>query len=80
FVVTADVPVPPNRENNIRNGFQTPMKITPQVAWDIATHPDWLFNIFARTYFNHGMPHFENMDAGQGPPVLSKNLMRNIGA
>jgi L-lactate dehydrogenase (cytochrome) len=26
------------------------------------------------------MPHFENMDAGQGPPVLSKNLMRNIGA
>ena len=26
------------------------------------------------------MPHFENMDAKQGPPVLSKNLMRNIGA
>ena len=28
---------------------------------------------------NHGMPHFENMDAKRGPPVLSKNLMRNIG-
>jgi L-lactate dehydrogenase (cytochrome) len=80
FVVTADVPVPPNRENNIRNGFQTPMKITPRVAWDIATHPDWLFNVFARTFINHGMPHFENMDASAGPPVLSKNLMRNIGA
>ncbi|MFO1107598.1 MAG: alpha-hydroxy acid oxidase [Bradyrhizobium sp.] len=80
FVVTADVPVPPNRENNIRNGFQTPMKITPRVAWDIATHPRWLFGIFARTFVNHGMPHFENMDASQGPPVLSKNLMRNIGA
>ena len=80
FVVTADVPVPPNRENNIRNGFQTPIKITPRVAWDIATHPDWLFNIFARTFINHGMPRFENMDAAAGPPVLSKNLMRNIGA
>lgn len=80
FVVTADVPVPPNRENNIRNGFQTPMKITPRVAWDIATHPDWLLNIFARTVVSHGMPRFENMDASAGPPVLSKNLMRNIGA
>jgi L-lactate dehydrogenase (cytochrome) len=80
FVVTADVPVPPNRENNIRNGFQTPIKITPRVAWDAVTHPHWLFGTIARTMINHGMPHFENMDAGRGPPVLSKNLMRNIGA
>ena len=80
FVVTADVPVPPNRENNIRNGFQTPIKITPRVAWDTVTHPHWLFGTFARTLINHGMPHFENMDAGRGPPMLSKNLMRNIGA
>ena len=33
-----------------------------------------------RTVKNHGMPHFENMDAQRGPPVLAKNLMRNIGA
>lgn len=79
FVVTADVPVPPNRENNIRNGFQVPLAITPRVAWDTLTHPDWLLNIWLRTCINHGMPHFENMDSKQGPPVLSKNLMRNIG-
>ena len=79
FVVTADVPVPPNRENNIRNGFQVPLAITPRVAWDTITHPDWLFGTWARTLMNHGMPHFENMDAKRGPPVLSKNLMRNIG-
>lgn len=79
FVVTADVPVPPNRENNIRNGFQVPLEITPRVFWDTVTHPDWLLNTWARTVFNHGMPHFENMDSKQGPPVLSKNLMRNIG-
>lgn len=80
FVVTADVPVPPNRENNIRNGFQVPLAITPRVFWDTITHPHWLFGCWARTVRNHGMPHFENMDAKRGPPVMSKNLMRNIGA
>jgi L-lactate dehydrogenase (cytochrome) len=80
FVVTADVPVPPNRENNIRNGFQVPLAITPRVFWDTITHPHWLLGTWARTVKNHGMPHFENMDAKQGPPVLAKNLMRNIGA
>jgi L-lactate dehydrogenase (cytochrome) len=79
FVVTADVPVPPNRENNIRNGFQVPLAITPRVAWDSLTHPHWLFGTWTRTLLNHGMPHFENMDAMRGPPVLAKNLMRNIG-
>ena len=43
------------------------------------THPHWLFGVWARTVMNHGMPHFENMDAKRGPPVLAKNLMRNIG-
>jgi len=79
FVVTADVPVPPNRENNIRNGFRVPINITPRVAWDTISHPHWLFGTWARTIVNHGMPHFENMDARRGPPVLAKNLMRNIG-
>src|SRR4051795_12942946 len=79
FVVTADVPVPANRENNIRNGFQVPMAVTPRVAWDIASHPHWLLGCWARTVINHGMPHFENMDAQRGPAVLAKNLMRNIG-
>jgi L-lactate dehydrogenase (cytochrome) len=79
FVVTADVPVAPNRENNIRNGFQVPLAVTPRVAWDTITHPHWLLGTWARTLLNHGMPHFENMDAMRGPPVLSKSLMRNIG-
>lgn len=79
FVVTADVPVSSNRENNIRNGFRVPLAITPRLAWDIATHPHWLFGVWARTLMNYGMPHFENMDAMRGPPVLAKSLMRNIG-
>src|ERR1700736_1041731 len=80
FVVTADVPVSANRENNVRNGFQVPLVITPRVAVDAATHPRWLLGTWMRTLMRHGMPHFENMDATRGPPVLSKNLIRNIGA
>jgi L-lactate dehydrogenase (cytochrome) len=79
FVVTVDIPVPANRENNIRNGFRVPLVITPQVAWDIATHPHWLFGTWLRTLKNHGMPHFENMDAKRGAPVMSKTLVRDIG-
>lgn len=79
FVVTADVPVQPNRENNIRNGFQVPLAITPRVFWDTITHADWLLNVWTRTVVNHGMPHLENTDATRGPPVLSKTLMRDIG-
>jgi L-lactate dehydrogenase (cytochrome) len=80
FVVTADVPVSANRENNVRNGFSVPLVITPRVAFDAATHPRWLVGTWLRTLMQHGMPHFENMDASRGPPVLSKNLIRNIGA
>jgi L-lactate dehydrogenase (cytochrome) len=73
FVVTADVPVPSNREHNIRTGFQVPLVITPRIAWDVATHPHWLLGTWMRTLKNHGMPHFENMDATRGPPVLSRS-------
>src|SRR5689334_7327513 len=38
FVVTADVPVPSNREHYIRTGFQVPLVVTPRVAWDVVTH------------------------------------------
>jgi L-lactate dehydrogenase (cytochrome) len=64
----------------VRNGFSVPLVITPRVAFDVAMHPRWLIGIWLRTLMQHGMPHFENMDATRGPPVLSKNLIRNIGA
>jgi L-lactate dehydrogenase (cytochrome) len=79
FVVTADVPVSANRENNIRNGFSLPVTFTPQVMLDGLMHPRWLVGTWFRTLKNHGMPHFENMDATRGPPILSRNLMRNLG-
>jgi hypothetical protein len=39
LVLTADVPVSGNRENNLRAGFSTPLRPTLRLALDGATHP-----------------------------------------
>jgi len=80
FVLTVDVQVSSNRENNIRNGYTIPLKPTFKLFWQGATHPRWAFGTWFRTLKNHGMPHFENMDAGRGPPILSRELERAFGA
>ncbi len=79
FVLTADVPVSSNRENNVRNGYSLPLRPNPRLLWQGVSHPRWLFGTALRTLLRHGMPHFENMDAYRGPPVLSANLVRAIG-
>src|SRR6185295_13324885 len=38
MVVTVDVPVPANRENNVRAGFSTPLRPSLRLAWDGITH------------------------------------------
>ncbi len=79
LVVTVDVPVGANRENNIRNGYSIPLRPSPRVAWQGVTHPRWLVGTALRTYVRHGMPHMENLDAHRGPPVLSPTAMRDEG-
>lgn len=79
FVLTVDIPVPANRENNVRTGYSMPLKPTPRLVYDALTHPGWLAGTWLRTLREHGMPHFENMDAVRGPPILSKDLVRNVG-
>jgi L-lactate dehydrogenase (cytochrome) len=79
FVLTADVPVAANRENNDRNGFTVPIRPSLRLALDGIAHPSWLFGTALRTLWLHGMPHFENMDATRGPPILSRDLVRAVG-
>ncbi|MGH6609638.1 MAG: alpha-hydroxy acid oxidase, partial [Burkholderiaceae bacterium] len=40
-VLTVDVAVLPNRENNVRVGFSTPLRPTPRLAWDGIVRPRW---------------------------------------
>jgi L-lactate dehydrogenase (cytochrome) len=71
FVLTVDVQVPGNRENNFRNGYRLPLRPGPRLAWQGITHPRWLFGTGLRTLLRHGVPHFENMEATRSGPVLS---------
>ena len=63
LVLTVDVPVSANRENNARSGFSRPLRPTLRLAWASALRPRWLFGMFLRTLLVDGMPHFENMGA-----------------
>ena len=78
LVITVDVPVAGNRENNMRAGFSTPLKPTLRLAWDGMTHPRWLLGTFLQTIVRHGMPHFENNFATRGAPIFSANVMREF--
>lgn len=77
LVVTVDIPVAGNRENNIRAGFSTPLRPSMQLAWDGLTHPHWVLGTLARTLWQ-GMPHFENSFAERGAPVISRSVDRDF--
>ena len=61
LVLTVDVQVASNRENNVRSGYSSPLRPTPRLAWDCMLRPRWLCGTFGRSILNHGMPHLENM-------------------
>ena len=79
LVVTVDVPVLSNRENNIRAGFSTPLRPSLRLFWEGLTHPRWTFGTFLRTLAGHGVPHFENSMAERGAPIIARNVERDFG-
>jgi L-lactate dehydrogenase (cytochrome) len=79
LLLTVDTAVSANRENNVRNGFSTPLRPSLRLAWDGITRPGWLLNTAFRTLARHGMPHFENSYAERGAPIISGNILRDFG-
>jgi len=77
LVLTVDVPVGANRENNVRSGFHKPLRPNLNLAWDCLTHPRWFFAMLVRTVLNDGMPHFENM--GERVPLIASKSERDRG-
>lgn len=80
LVLTVDIPVSANRENNVRTGFSTPLKPSLRLAWDGLTRPRWMAGTFLRTLLAHGMPHFENSFATRGAPIVSSSVLRDFSA
>jgi L-lactate dehydrogenase (cytochrome) len=77
LVLTVDVPVGANRENNVRSGFNRPLRPTLRLAWDSLLRPRWLIGMFLRTLVTHGMPHFEN--TGTRAPLITRTAERYSG-
>ena len=77
LVLTVDVPVGANRENNVKSGFNRPLRPTLRLAWDSARRPRWLFGMLLRTLMLHGMPHFEN--TGTRAPLITRTAERYSG-
>ncbi|WP_119966604.1 alpha-hydroxy acid oxidase [Simplicispira lacusdiani] len=80
LVVTVDIPISANRENNIRTGFSTPLRPSLRLAWDGMVRPRWVAGTFLRTLLRHGMPHFENSFATRGAPIVSSSVLRDFSA
>ena len=80
LVVTVDIPISANRENNLRTGFSTPLRPSLRLAWDGLVRPRWAVGTFLRTLLHHGMPHFENSFATRGAPIVSASVLRDFSA
>ncbi|WP_424811106.1 alpha-hydroxy acid oxidase [Roseococcus sp. YIM B11640] len=80
LLLTVDTAVLPSRENNVRNGFSTPLRPSLRLFMDGAMHPKWSIGSFLRTWAQHGMPHFENSFAERGAPILARNVLRDFTA
>ncbi|WP_319243917.1 alpha-hydroxy acid oxidase [uncultured Propionivibrio sp.] len=78
LVVTVDSAVVPNRENNVRNGFKTPLEPSLRLLWEGVSHPSWSLGTFMRTILRHGVPHFENNTAERGTSLIARNVERDF--
>lgn len=61
--VTLDLPVAPNREYLVRNGFGMPFGLNRHNVPDILTHPRWFAGVIGRYMLDGGIPSQANLPA-----------------
>ena len=67
LIVTGDTAVPPIREYNKRNGFNSPFTFNPTIVADVATSPGWMWRVLRPYLQNGGMPrqaHYPSDEKG----------------
>lgn len=71
LVVTCDNAVAANREYNTRNGFGMPFRYSASNVCDVALHPRWALDVFARYLAAGHVPACANYPDGYRSSVLS---------
>lgn len=74
LVLTVDVPVPPKRERDIRNGFVRPYRPSPSAFLEAMLHPAWIYQ-----YLRYGIPRFENWVPPGKPDATAQEVMAFLG-
>ncbi|SDR39431.1 (S)-mandelate dehydrogenase [Paraburkholderia fungorum] len=66
LLLTVDTPVTGQRDHYARTGFTLPLRWSPTLLWDIATHPRWTAMVGV-----HGVPELVNLarSARLGPGI-----------
>ncbi|TKC88734.1 alpha-hydroxy-acid oxidizing protein [Trinickia terrae] len=77
LLLTVDTPVAGQRDHYARTGFALPLRWTPRLLWDVATHPRW-----AARVGRHGVPQLVNIaksaDIGPGIEAQAAALSRQM--
>lgn len=73
LVITADTPVSPNREYNLKNGFSIPFRPSIRAGLDVATHPRWFFRVLLPYLRSGGMPSY-----GHYPQDFRHNVTSSV--
>ncbi|HYZ23905.1 MAG TPA: alpha-hydroxy acid oxidase [Rhodopila sp.] len=76
FLLTADVPVGSNRENDARTGFSQPIRLNRKIVLDGLQHPRWLAGTAARTLLKRGIPHIDDLEYSGGPSLFSRRVRK----
>ncbi|WP_122039294.1 alpha-hydroxy acid oxidase [Asaia bogorensis] len=74
YMLTADVAVGSNRENNKRNGYTMPFRPTARLVADMIGHPSWLYKTGWRTLQQRGIPAISNIDPVARPSIFSREI------
>lgn len=72
FVLTVDCPVAANREANLRNGFDIPVRPSLRLGAQAAMRPGWLLSTMLRTLITQGEFRFHNLQAGKGASIFAR--------
>ena len=68
LIVTGDTAVPPIREYNRKNGFNSPFNFNIPIVLDVATSPRWVWGVLRHYMMNGGLPkqaHYPNDAKGR---------------
>jgi L-lactate dehydrogenase (cytochrome) len=71
LVITVDVQIASVRENEVRNGFSIPLRLTPRLMAGGLMRPRWMVETFGRTLWRQGIPRFENFTATRGGRIIT---------